>query len=55
MSFGIFAIGCLFLVAGVSYLAHLMQLPQAYVVGSVLVLVGVLVAGAAQKTHSGRV
>jgi hypothetical protein len=55
MSFGIFAIGCLFLVAGVAYLAHLMQLPSGYVVASVVVLVGLVVATSAQRTSRGRI
>jgi hypothetical protein len=32
MSFGIYAVGYLILIAGVAYLAHLMHIPQHYIV-----------------------
>lgn len=41
MSGGFFSLGCLFLIAGVAYLAHLMQVPQAYALGSVFILIGI--------------
>jgi hypothetical protein len=55
MSLGFFAVGCLFLVAGVAYLAHLMQLPQAYVMGSLLVLLGVAAVTRVQSIRRSRV
>jgi hypothetical protein len=55
MSFGFFAVGCLFLLAGVSYLAHLMQLPQVYIMGCVLIAIGVAAVTRAQSDRRSRV
>jgi hypothetical protein len=55
MSLGFFAIGCLFLVAGVAYLAHLMQLPEAYVMGPVLILVAIAAATRVQIARRSRI
>ena len=55
MSLGFFSVGCLFLVAGVAYLAHLMQLPLEYVMGSLLILVGVGAATGVQAVRRTRV
>jgi len=53
MSFGFFAIGCLFIVAGAAYLAYLMQIPQGYVMGPVLILIGIgALIGAQNKWRS---
>jgi hypothetical protein len=54
MSFGFLAIGCLFLVAGVAYLAYLMELPETYVMGPLLILVGVAAVTGAQMTRRSR-
>jgi hypothetical protein len=51
MSVGFFSIGCLFLVAGVVFLAHLMQVPQQYALGLLLIVVGV---GAVTGMQQGR-
>jgi hypothetical protein len=40
MSFGFLALGCLFLIAGVAYLAYLMGIPESLVVIPVVVLLG---------------
>ena len=54
MSLGFLAIGCLFLVAGVAYLAYLMELPETYVMGPLLVLVGIAAVTGAQMTRRSR-
>jgi hypothetical protein len=41
MSGGFFSLGCLFLIAGVAYLAHLMQVSQLYALGSVFLLIAI--------------
>ena len=40
MSFGIYAIGYLILIIGVAYLAHLMHIPQAYIVAIAIIMFG---------------
>jgi hypothetical protein len=55
MSFGFFAIGCLFLVAGVAYLAHLMQLPQIYVMGSLFILLAIAAVSGIQSMRRTRI
>ena len=55
MSFGFLAIGCLFLVAGVAYLAHLMAIPETYVMGPVLILVGIGAVTGSQMTRRSRI
>jgi hypothetical protein len=52
MSFGIYAVGYLILIAGVAYLAHLMHVPQAYIVAVAIILLGVGVVSGVQKTRS---
>jgi hypothetical protein len=41
MSFGIYAVGYLILIAGVAYLAHLMHIPQHYIVAIAVIMLGV--------------
>jgi hypothetical protein len=55
MSFGFLALGCLFLVVGVAYLAYLMQLPETYVMAPVLILVGVGAVTGAQMMRRSRI
>jgi hypothetical protein len=55
MSVGFLAIGCLFLVAGVAYLAYLMELPETYVMGPLIILVGVGAVTATQMTRRSRI
>jgi len=55
MSLGFLAIGCLFLVAGVAYLAYLMELPETYVMGPVLILVGIGAVAGAQSLRRSRI
>ena len=41
MSFGLYALGYIILIVGVAYVAHLMHIPQAWIGGIVIVLLGV--------------
>ena len=41
MSFGIYAIGYVILIAGIAYLAHLMHIPQHYIVAIALIVLGI--------------
>ena len=54
MSMGILSVGCLFLVVGVAYLAHLMQVPQQYVMAPLLILVGIGAVGSVQSARRSR-
>ena len=46
MSFALYAVGYLIVIAGVVYIAHLMHIPQTWLIGIVIVLVGIgLVTG----------
>ena len=51
MSFGIYAVGYLILIAGLAYLAHLMHIPQHYIVAGAIILVGVGVVTGVQSTR----
>ena len=51
MSFGIYAVGYLILICGVAYLAHLMHIPQTWMVGIGLLLVGLGIVSAVQATR----
>lgn len=51
MSFGIYAIGYLILIVGVAYLAHLMHIPQTYIVAGVIILVGIGIVTGVQNTR----
>jgi len=51
MSFGIYAVGYLFVIAGVAVLAHLMHIPQAYIFAGVLILIGIGVVTGVQSTR----
>ena len=51
MSFAIYAIGYIILIAGVAYLAHLMHIPQHYIVALVIILLGVGVVTGVQTTR----
>lgn len=52
MSFGIYAAGYLVLIVGVAYLAHLMHVPQAYIVAFAIILFGAGIVTGVQKTRS---
>jgi membrane-bound acyltransferase YfiQ involved in biofilm formation len=51
MSFGIYAIGYLILIAGVAYLAHLMHIPSHYIVAISLIMLGIGVVTGVQTTR----
>ncbi len=51
MSFAIYSIGYLILIIGVAYIAHLMHLPQHWILAIVLVLVGIGVVSGVQSTR----
>jgi amino acid transporter len=52
MSFGIYAIGYFILIVGVAYLAHLMHVPQAYIIAVAIILFGVGIVTGVQRTRS---
>ena len=51
MSFGLYAAGYAIVVIGVIYMAHLMHIPQTWIVGIVIVLVGLGLVSAVQNTR----
>ena len=51
MSFGIYAVGYLILIAGVAYLAHLMHVPQHYIVALAIILLGIGVVTGVKNTR----
>jgi hypothetical protein len=51
MSFGIYAVGYLILIAGLAYLAHLMHIPQHYIVAGAIILLGIGVVTGVQTTR----
>ncbi len=52
MSFGIYAVGYLILIIGIAYLAHLMHVPQAYIVAVCVILFGIGVVTGVKSTRS---
>jgi hypothetical protein len=51
MSFGIYAAGYLVLIIGIAYLAHLMRLPDAYIVAVAIIMLGVGLVTGVQRTR----
>ena len=51
MSFGIYAVGYLILIAGVAYLAHLMHIPSHYIAAIALIMFGIGVVTGVQTTR----
>ncbi len=51
MSFGIYAVGYLILIAGVAYLAHLMHVPAHFIVAGAIILLGIGVVTGVQSTR----
>ena len=51
MSFGIYAIGYLILIVGLAYLAHLMHMPQRYIIAMGIILLGIGVVTGVQSTR----
>ena len=51
MSFGIYAGGYLILIAGLCYLAHLMHIPEHFIIAGAIVLFGAGVITGVQNTR----
>ena len=51
MSFGIYAVGYLVVIAGVVYLAHLMHIPQNYIIAIGIIMLGIGIVTAVQNTR----
>ena len=51
MSFGIYVVGYLILIAGVAYLAHLMHIPQSYIIAVAVILAGIGVVTGVSTTR----
>ena len=51
MSFGLYLIGYLILIAGLAYGAHLMRVPQHWIIVGVVVLLGLGIATGAVRTR----
>ena len=52
MSFGIYAAGYLILIVGLAYLAHLMHVPQNYIIAVCIILFGIGVVTGVQSTRN---
>jgi membrane-bound acyltransferase YfiQ involved in biofilm formation len=52
MSFGIYAVGYLILIAGIAYLAHLMHVPERYIIAVAIILFGIGVVTGVQSTRN---
>lgn len=51
MSFGLYALGYIIVIIGVAYIAHLMHLPQHWILAIVLVLLGIGIVTGVQTTR----
>jgi hypothetical protein len=51
MSFALYAVGYLILICGVAYMAHLMHIPQHYIVAIALIMLGIGVVTGVQSTR----
>ncbi len=51
MSFALYGIGYLILIAGICYLAHLMHIPQHYILAIGLIMLGIGVVTGVQTTR----
>ena len=51
MSFGLYALGYLILIAGVAYLAHLIHIPSHYIVAIAVIMLGIGVVTGVQTTR----
>ena len=51
MSFGIYAVGYFILILGLSYLAHLMRVPQNYIVAFAIIMVGAGIISGVKHTR----
>ena len=51
MSQGLYAIGFLIVIGGVAYMAHLMHIPQNWIVAIIVILLGLGVVSLVQNTR----
>jgi TctA family transporter len=54
MAYGLYAVGYLLVIAGVAYIAHLLRIPQEWIIGIVIVMLGVGALGGAQRMGSAK-
>jgi len=47
----IYAIGYVILIVGIAYVAHLMRVPQAYIVAVAIILIGIGLVTGVQRTR----
>ena len=51
MSFGIYTVGTIILIAGVLYVCHLMHIPQRWEIGIAILLLGAGIMGGVSSTR----
>ncbi len=51
MSFAVYALGYVVVIIGVAYIAHLMHIPQAWIGGIVIILLGIGIVTGVQNTR----
>ena len=51
MSFALYAVGYLILICGVAYMAHLMHIPQHYIVAIAVIMLGIGIVTGVQSTR----
>ena len=51
MSQGLYLVGYLIIIAGVAYMAHLMHIPQTWIVAIIVILFGMGIVGMVQSTR----
>jgi len=51
MSFALYSIGYLILIIGVAYLAHLLHVPERYIIAIAVILLGIGVVTGVQSTR----
>jgi hypothetical protein len=51
MSFGIYAAGYFILILGLAYLAHLMHVPQNYIIAFAIIMIGIGIVTGVQRTR----
>ncbi len=51
MSFALYAVGYLIVIGGVVYIAHLMHIPQVWIIGIAVILFGIGIVTGVQNTR----
>lgn len=51
MSFGMYSVGYLILIGGVVYLAHLMHIPEHYIIAIAVIMLGIGIVRGVQTTR----